>query len=192
DDIIAQDGNPEVLYEQRWWQLDRGFSLAAAGQLSWLHYRAAMLHYEDKERRKQWLKKSVKEFSEFIYSQDPKMSAESLFGRALAEKELGERDAAIGDLQAVLERGKESALYGPAQLALAEVKSSGGGLAETQRLLADAELSGTPEDALNHMRLMRLEALAASAEKGGMSESQRREAVQLSQQLSELGPGWSK
>jgi TolA-binding protein len=192
NDIIAQDGNPEVLYEQRWWQLDRGFSLAAAGQLSWLHYRAAMLHYEDKERRKQWLKKSVKEFSEFIYSQDPKMSAESLFGRALAEKELGERDAAIGDLQAILERGKESSLYGPAQLALAEVKSSGGGLAETQRLLADAELSGTPEDTLNHMRLMRLEALAASGEKGGMSESQRREAVQLAQQLSQLGPGWSK
>ncbi len=192
NDIIAQDGNPEVLYEQRWWQLDRGFSLAAAGQLSWLHYRAAMLHYDDKERRKQWLKKSVKEFSEFIYSQDPKMSAESLFGRALAEKELGEREAAIGDLQAVLERGKESPLYGPAQLALAEVKSSRGGLAETQRLLADAELSGTPEDTLNHMRLMRLEALAASAEKGAMSESQRREAVQLSQQLSELGPGWSK
>jgi tetratricopeptide (TPR) repeat protein len=192
NDIIAQDGNPEVLYEQRWWQLDRGFSLAAAGQLSWLHYRAAMLHYEDKERRKQWLKKSVKEFSEFIYSQDPKMSAESLFGRALAEKELGERDAAIGDLQAVLERGKESPLYGPAQLALAEVKSSGGGLAETQRLLADAELSGTAEDTLNHMRLMRLEALAASAEKGAMNESQRREAVQLAQQLSQLGPGWSK
>src|SRR5262249_4453031 len=56
----------------------------------------------------------------------------------------------------------------------------------------DAESSGTPEDTLNHMRLMRLEALAASAEKGGLSESQRREAVQLSQELSQLGPGWSK
>ncbi|HSD09434.1 MAG TPA: tetratricopeptide repeat protein [Candidatus Binatia bacterium] len=192
NEIIAQDGNPEVLYEQKWWQLDRGFSLAAAGQLSWLHYRAAMLHYDDKERRTQWLKKSVKEFSEFVYAQDPKMSDESLFGRAMAEKELGERDAAIGDLQAVLERGKESPLYGPAQLALAEVKSSGRGLAETQRLLADAESSGTPEETLNQMRLWRLEALAASAQKGGMSESQRREAVQLAQQLSQLGPGWSK
>ena len=89
-----------MLYDQKWWQLDRGFSLAAAGQLSWLHYRCAMLHPEAKrEAAKQWLKKSVKEFSEFVYSQDPKMSGESLLGRAMAEKELGERDAAIGDLQ---------------------------------------------------------------------------------------------
>ena len=72
-DIIAQDGNPEVLYDQKWWQLDRGFSLAAAGQLSWLHYRRAMLHPEAKEKREQWLRKSVKQFSEFVYSQDPKM-----------------------------------------------------------------------------------------------------------------------
>jgi tetratricopeptide (TPR) repeat protein len=195
NDIIAEDGNPEVLYDQRWWQLDRGFSLAAAGQLSWLHYRAAMLHYDDKERRTQWLKKSVKEFSEFVYSPDPKMSGESLLGRAMAEKELGERDAAIGDLQAVLERGKDSPLYAPAKLVLAEVKSSGGGsdaLAETQKLLADASVSGASEDTLNQMRLLRLEALAATAEKGGMTEAQRREAVQLARELSERGPGWSK
>jgi tetratricopeptide (TPR) repeat protein len=195
NDIIAQDGNPEVLYEQKWWQLDRGFSLAAAGQLSWLHYRMAMLHPEDKERRTQWLKKSVKEFSEFVYSQDPKMSGESLLGRAMAEMELGERDAAVGDLQAILERGKESPLYGPAKLVLAEVKSRAGGsdaLAETQKLLADASASATPEETLNQMRLLRLEALAASAGKGGLSESQGREAVALAQQLSQLGPTWSK
>jgi hypothetical protein len=29
--IIAQDGNPEVLYDQRWWQIDRGFGVSAAG-----------------------------------------------------------------------------------------------------------------------------------------------------------------
>src|SRR5215468_9503210 len=61
--MSEQDGNPEVLYDQRWWQLDRGFSLAVAGQLSWLYYRSAMLHPEAKEKRQQWLKKSVKLFS---------------------------------------------------------------------------------------------------------------------------------
>jgi tetratricopeptide (TPR) repeat protein len=193
--IIAEDGNPEVLYGQKWWQLDRGFSLAAAGQLSWLHYRVAMLHPDQKENRRQWLRKSVKEFSEFVYAQDPKMSGESLLGRAMAERELGERDEAIGDLQAVLERGKGSSLYWPARLTLAEVKSSGGtgdALAETQKLLSEASSAGLPADTLNQIRLLRLEALASSAEKGTMSESARREAEALSRQLSQLGPLWSR
>jgi tetratricopeptide (TPR) repeat protein len=193
--IIAEDGNPELLYDQRGWQLDRGFALAAAGQLSWLHYRAAMLHPDQKEKRRQWLKKSVKEFSEFVYAQDPRMAAESLLGRALAEKELGERDEAIGDLQAVLERGKTFPLYWPARIALAEVKSSGGtadALAETQRLLADATAAGLAPDTMNQIRMLRFEALAASAEKGTLGESARREAEALSRQLSQLGPVWSK
>jgi tetratricopeptide (TPR) repeat protein len=195
-DIIAQDGNPEVLYDQKWWQLDRGFSLSVAGQLSWLYYRSAMLHPEAKEKRQQWLKKSVKLFSEFVYSQDPKISGESLLGRAMAEKELGERDAAIGDLNAVLARGKDSPLYWPARLALADVKSTAGGgdaLGETQKLLNEASAAGMPSDTLNQIRLLRFEALAASAEKGGgLSDASRREAVALSQQLSQLGPMWSQ
>ncbi|MBI2963947.1 MAG: tetratricopeptide repeat protein [Deltaproteobacteria bacterium] len=193
--IIAQDGDPESLYGQKWWQLDRGFSLAAAGQLGWLHYRAAMLHPEAKEKRREWLKKSVKEFSEFVYAQDPKMSGESLLGRAMAERELGERDQAIGDLQAVLERGKDSPLYWPARLALAEVKSSGGSsdaLAETHKLLGEAAAAGMPADMLNQIRLLRLEALAATAAHGSMSESARREAEALSRQLSQLGSVWSR
>jgi TolA-binding protein len=194
-DIIAQDGNPEVLYDQKWWQVDRGSALAAAGQLSWLYYRLAMLHPEAKEKREQWLRKAVKLFSEFVYSQDPKISGESLLGRAMAEKELGERDAAVGDLNAVLERGRDSPLYWPARLALADVKSSGGGgdsIAETQKLLADASAAGMSSDVLNQIRLLRFSALAASAGKGGLSDASHREAVALSQQLSQLGPVWSR
>jgi tetratricopeptide (TPR) repeat protein len=193
--IIAEDGNPEVLYDQRWWQVDRGFALAAAGQLSWLHYRCAMLHPEQKEKRKEWLRKSVKEFSEFVYSNDPKMSGESLLGRALAESELGEKDAAIGDLQAILERGKDSPLYGPAKLAMVQVKAGGGGadaLGETAKMLADAQASGMSADGINQIKLLRLEALASAGEKGGMTESQRREAQALARELSQLGAAWSK
>jgi tetratricopeptide (TPR) repeat protein len=193
--IIAQDGNPEVLYDQRWWQIDRGFALAAAGQLSWLHYRCAMLHPEQKEKRKEWLKKSVKEFSEFVYSNDPKMSGESLLGRALAESELGEREAAIGDLQAILDRGKDSPLYGPAKLAMVQVKAGGGGadaLGESAKMLADAQTSGMSEDGLNQIKLLRLEALASAGGKGGMTDAQRREAQALAHELSQLGASWSK
>src|SRR5262249_10696100 len=135
-------------------------------------------------------------FSEFVYSQDPKLSGESLLGRAMAEKELGERDAAIGDLNAVLARGKDSPLYWPARLALADVKSSAGGgdaLGRTQKLLSEASAAGMPSDTLNQIRLLRFEALATSAEKsGGLSDASRREAVALSQQLSQLGPMWSQ
>ena len=76
----------------------------------------------------------------------------------MAEKELGERDAAIGDLNAVLERGRDSPLYWPARLALADVKSSAGGgdsIGETQRLLADAGAAGMSSDMLNQIRLLR-------------------------------------
>ncbi len=192
--IIAQDGDPEVLYEQKPWQLDRGFALAAAGQLSWLHYRLAMLHGDQKENRQVWLKKSVKEFSEFVYAQDRKMSEESLLGRAMAETELGERDQAAGDLKVILDRGKESPLYWTARLALAQVKAGAGNadaLSETQKLLGEASAAGLPGDTLNQIRLMRLEALAVAASKG-TGESHRQEAIALGRQLSGLGPVWSK
>ena len=80
-DIIRDDGNPEVLYDQHWWQVDRGFTLAAAGQLSWLHYRLAMLNPGKAEQRKGWLKKSVAEFSEFVAAGEERMRLESLLGR---------------------------------------------------------------------------------------------------------------
>jgi TolA-binding protein len=195
NDIIAQDGNPEVLYDQKWWQLDRGFSLAAAGQLCWLHYRAAMLHAEAKEKREQWLRKAVKEFSEFVYSPDPKLAGESLFGRGLAERELGEKNAAVGDLQAVLDMGKDTPLYAAARMALSEAKASSGSadaLAETQKMLAEATASGAGGDALNQARLLRYEALVKTAKNGALAEPMRREAAELAQQLSQMGAQYSK
>ena len=110
-DIIRDDGNPEVLYTQKWWQLDRGFTLAAAGQLSWLHYRMAMMSPEQKEKRKVWLEKSGREFSEFIGASDEKMRLESLLGRGMVESELGDRENAAADLQLVLQQGKGTSLY---------------------------------------------------------------------------------
>ncbi len=106
------------------------------------------------------------------------MSGESLLGRAMAEKELGERDAAIGDLNAVLERGKDSPLYWPARIwrspTSSRARAAATAIGETQRLLADAVAAGMSSDALNQIRLLRFSALAASAGKGGgLSESSR-------------------
>ncbi|MGH7805707.1 MAG: tetratricopeptide repeat protein, partial [Candidatus Binatia bacterium] len=192
-DIIAKDGNPEVLYDQPWWQLDRGFALATAGQLCWLQYRHAMLNPKDKEANKARLRKAVEGFTEFVYSQDQKLRDESLLGRALAERELGEFKEAIGDLEAILEKGNQGTLYWPARLTLAEVKvgagEAGAALSETGKLLSDARAAGLPIETQNQAKLLRFQALANSAGKGG---SVGGEAAGLSRELSALGPVWSK
>jgi tetratricopeptide (TPR) repeat protein len=192
-EIIAADGNPEILYEQRWWQLDRGFALAAAGQLAWLHYRSAMLHPDKEAQRKAWLRKAVREFSEFVAAEDEKMRLESYLGRAMAQRELGESVEAAADLDLVLAKGKSSPLYWPARLALGELRASQGGpaaLSETRKLLADAQAAGLPPDTLHQIRIMRLDAMLIGADKG-LSESTRRDAVALAAQISKLGPSWS-
>ncbi len=194
NEIIAQDGNPEVLYEQRPWLIDRGFALATAGQLSWLYYRLAMLSSEKKDLRTARLEKAVEHFSEFVYGAEPGLRDESLLGRALAERELGELDAATGDLRAVLEAGTASPLYWPARLTLAEVKAASGtgeGLSETQKLLAEASAARLPAETLNQIRLLRLQALAR-ASKSGKSDALQREAAALARDLTRLGPGWSR
>lgn len=193
--IIRDDGNPETLYTQRWWQLDRGFALAAAGQLSWLHYRMAMLHPDQKEKRRTWLTKSVREFSEFIAASDEKMRLESMLGRALAESELGERESAEGDLQLVLQNAKGTSLYWPARLALGQLRAGGGGasaLSETQKLLAEAKGGGLPGESLNQLRLLRLDALLASLATSGMNEDLRKEAASLAAQISSMGPAYAQ
>lgn len=192
--IIAEDGNPETLYTERWWQLDRGFALAAAGQLAWLHYRLAMLNPGQSEKRKAWLQKSVKEFTQFIGAADAKMRLESQLGRALAERELGERTYAENDLRAVLEQAKGGPLYWPARLALGELRASAGSsqaLAETAKLMAEAR-GGAPSDTMAQIRLLRLDALLAALAQSGMREDLRKEAASLAAQISATGAAQSQ
>ncbi|HEY2774566.1 MAG TPA: tetratricopeptide repeat protein [Candidatus Binatia bacterium] len=193
-DIIRDDGNPEVLYKEHWWQVDRGFTLAAAGQLSWLHYRMAMLSPSDKDKRKAWLEKAAQEFSEFVGASDPKMRMESILGRGLTLGELGETSEAESDLQLVLEQSKGTTLYWPARMALGQMKASAsgsGGLAETQRLLSEAQSGGVNAAMLTQIRMLRLEALLQAMSAGG-GDNVRSEAATLAAQLSSLGPSYSQ
>jgi hypothetical protein len=163
--IIDEDGNPEVLYKERWWQLDRGFALAAAGQLSWLHYRMAMLSPNEKEKRRGWLEKAVREFGEFTAADDPKMSLESILGRGMAQAELGNREVAESDLQLVMQQGKGTQLYWPARMALGQLRASAGGAAaasETQKLLAEAQSAGLPAGQIQQIRMLRFDALLSA------------------------------
>jgi TolA-binding protein len=193
--IIDEDGNPEVLYKERWWQLDRGFTLAAAGQLSWLHYRMAMLSPGDKEKRRGWLEKAVREFGEFTAADDPKMSLESILGRGMAQAELGNREAAESDLQLVMQQGKGTELYWPARMALGQIRASAGDAAavsETQKLLAEAQSAGVPAGQVQQIRMLRFNALLNLVAAGSASEAVRSEAAQLAAQLSSQGPAVSQ
>jgi tetratricopeptide (TPR) repeat protein len=190
-EIIREDGNPEKLYTERWWQLDRGFTLAAAGQLSWLHYRMAMLSPEQKEKRKAWLEKASREFSEFVGASDEKMSLESMLGRGMVARELGLRAEAEADLVFVLQKAKGTSLYWPARMAVGELRASGGGPAavtETQKLLAEAQSAGVPAATIQQIRLLRFDALLSSIAAGGGGEGLRAEAASLAAQLSSQGP----
>jgi len=194
NDIIAADGNPEILYEQHGWLVDRGFALASCGQLAWLYYRLAMLNPDEKTARTPWLEKSVACFSEFVYGDDPDARDENLLGRALAERELGQLEAAAGDLAVVLQRGPSSPLYWPARLALAETKAAAqtdGGLAETQKLLAESSTATLPTDIRNQIRMLRFQILVAALKKGA-PVSLTQEAATLARELTQLGPSWSR
>ncbi len=193
--IIDEDGNPEVLYKERWWQLDRGFTLAAAGQLSWLHYRMAMLSPGDKERRKAWLEKAVAEFAEFTGASDPKMALESILGRGMALAELGQREGAEADLQLVMQQGKGTQVYWPARMALGQVRASAGGpaaIAETQKLLAEAQSAGLPAAQIQQIRMLRFDALLNTLASGNAGPGVQSEAASLAAQLSAQGPAISQ
>jgi|GEM_PF-1845339 len=190
DRIIAEDGNPEVLYKEHWWQVDRGFVLAAAGQLSWLHYRMAMLNPAQNETRRAWLRKSVGEFSQFIAAGDDKMRMESTLGRALAEGELGEREYAEADMQTVLDAGRSNPLYWPTRLSLGQLRAGAGGaaaLSETRKLLAEVQSAGLGADVVNQVRMLRLEALVKNP-----GEGTEQEAAAIVAQLSAAGPAASR
>jgi hypothetical protein len=195
DKIIDEDGNPEVLYKEKWWQLDRGFTLAAAGQLSWLHYRLAMLSPGEKEKRKVWLEKAVSEFAEFTTAPDEKMRLESILGRGMAQAELGAREAAASDLELVMQQGKGTPLYWPARMALGQMRASGGGaaaLSESQKLLAEAQSSGLSADMVKQIRMMRFDAVLNAVAAGGAGEGMVSEAASLAAQLSTQGPSYAQ
>jgi hypothetical protein len=193
--IIDEDGNPEVLYKEPWWQNARGFTLAAAGQLSWLHYRMAMLSPGEKEKRRVWLEKAVSEFGEFTAAPDEKMRLESILGRGMAQAELGAREAAESDLQLVMQEGKGTSLYWPARMAIGQMRASGGGaaaLSESQKLLAEAQSAGISADLVKQIRMMRFDAVLNALAAGGASEGLRSEAASLAAQLSSQGPAYAQ
>ncbi len=99
--IMDQDGDLEALYETREWKDAQTVASQSLYFLNWLRFIGSFV--SDGQKRKELLQKASDGFSEFTGGQHwTPLKRESLFGRALCEKELRQFDWAIRDLELLL------------------------------------------------------------------------------------------
>lgn len=104
--IMDRDGDLEALYETKEWKDAQSVASQSLYFLNWLHYVGAFV--SDGVERKKLLDECAKGFSEFaVGEQSSQLKRESLFGRALCEKEGKHFDWAVRDLELLL---KDTAL----------------------------------------------------------------------------------
>ena len=122
-DVMDRDGDLEALYETRPWKDAQLVGSQSLYFLNWLHYICSFV--ADGGKRKEMLQKAADGFSEFaVGKQGSQLKRESLFGRALAEKELRQFDWAIRDLELLLqEPGLPDDMERKVRTSLADAKS---------------------------------------------------------------------
>ncbi|HXG22576.1 MAG TPA: tetratricopeptide repeat protein [Methylomirabilota bacterium] len=99
--VMDRDGDLEALYETKEWKDAQTVASQSLYFLNWLHYVGAFV--SDGAARKKLLDECAKGFSEFaVGEQSSQLKRESLFGRALCEKENKHFDWAIRDLELLL------------------------------------------------------------------------------------------
>lgn len=99
--VMDRDGDLEALYETREWKEAQQIASQALYFLNWLHYVGAFVH--DGATQKKLLDECAKGFAEFaVGEQSSQLKRESLFGRALCEKEGKHFDWAIRDFELLL------------------------------------------------------------------------------------------
>lgn len=100
--IMDQDGDLDALYETREWKDTQTVASQSLYFLNWLRFIGSFV--ADGQKRKELLQKASDGFSEFTVGKDwTPLKRESLFGRALCEKELRQFDWAVRDLELLLE-----------------------------------------------------------------------------------------
>ncbi|MBI3249835.1 MAG: hypothetical protein HYZ50_25350 [Deltaproteobacteria bacterium] len=99
--VMDRDGDLEALYETKDWKDAQQVASQALYFLNWLHYVGAFVH--DGTAQKKLLDECAKGFAEFaVGEQSSQLKRESLFGRALCEKEGKHFDWAIRDFELLL------------------------------------------------------------------------------------------
>lgn len=139
--VMDRDGDLEALYETQEWKEAQTVASQALYFLNWLHYVGAFV--ASGAERKKLFEECAKGFSEFaVGEQTSQLKRESLFGRALCEKENRHFDWAIRDLELLL---KDTALSSDmerkvrAALADARTRRARGGDAAAERAESQAE-----------------------------------------------------
>ncbi|MDA1330819.1 MAG: tetratricopeptide repeat protein, partial [Chloroflexi bacterium] len=105
-DIMAVDGDLEALYETNKWKDAQDVSARSLYFLNWINYIGSFVH-EGKKQTKM-LEAAINGFSEFASGPASSIKRETLFGRALSERELGEYNWAIRDFEVLLNDGATS------------------------------------------------------------------------------------
>ena len=120
-DVMAVDGDLEALYETKKWKDAQDISARSVYFLNWLNYIGSFVH-EGKKQTKM-LEAAINGFSEFASGPASSIKRETLFGRALSERELGEYGWAIRDFELLLEdRATSSDMRQKIQSALQETR----------------------------------------------------------------------
>src|SRR5262249_40301928 len=121
--VMDRDGDLEGLYETKEWKDVQLVASQSLYFLNWLHYVGSFV--SEGQNRKKLLEEASKGFAEFaVGEQSSQLKRESLFGRALCEKELKQFDWATRDFELLL---KDTAL--PADMdhkvraAMAEIRT---------------------------------------------------------------------
>ena len=107
-DVIARDGDLEAVQDSQEYRAEQGVAARALYFLNWLNYIGSFTF--DEKKKETLLTKAMNGFGEFaVGDQTSRLKNESLFGRALSERELEKFDWAIRDFELLLKQPGVSA-----------------------------------------------------------------------------------
>ena len=122
-DVIERDGDLEALYDSQAYLGEQGVASRALYFLNWLNYIGSFT-FQDTDKKNALLTAAMNGFSEFAVGEHAsKLKNESLFGRALSERELQKFDWAIRDFELLLQQpGVTTRMMRKAQHALDQTR----------------------------------------------------------------------
>lgn len=121
-DVIARDGDLEAVQDSQEYRAEQGVAARALYFLNWLNYIGSFTF--DEKKKETLLTTAMNGFGEFaVGDQASRLKNESLFGRALSERELEKFDWAIRDFELLLKQpGVSTDMKRKAQRALEQTR----------------------------------------------------------------------
>lgn len=185
--VMDQDGDLEALYETQEWKDNQLVASQSLYFLNWLRYVGSFVSGE--QERKRLLEEASRGFSEFaVGEQSAQLKRESLFGRALCEKELKRFEWAIRDFELLLQDpALPTDMEKKVRTALADARKRD---ARGERASEGGSTVDTQARAL-YQRARELFESSKTA-KGDARTKQRWEALALLDELRKQGGDWQK